>query len=89
MTSFHLKKDLKSLRDKGFAHADKEYFENPDKLETDFLITWDDFNMIFELIGEILHRHHSLLLNVDVNLHLSAPGSIKNILKHTRAFQRV
>ncbi|MFH5883658.1 hypothetical protein ACG2F4_05055 [Halalkalibaculum sp. DA3122] len=84
-----LKNDLKSLRDKGFAHADKEYFENPDKLETDFLITWDDFNMIFKLISEILRRHHVLILNADVNLHLSAAGTIENILKHTRAFQRI
>lgn len=81
--------DMKSLRDKGFAHADKEYFENPEKLETDFLITWDDFNFIYSLMSNIVKKHYALLFNADMDMHLTAHGSIKNILIQTRAFQRV
>jgi hypothetical protein len=81
--------NMKNLRDKGFAHGDKEYFENPEKLETDFLITWDEFNEIYSLMSSIVKKHYSLLFNSDMDMHLTAYGSIKNVLMHTRAFQRI
>lgn len=81
--------NMKSLRDKGFAHSDKKYFENPEKLETDFLITWDEFNQIYSLMSSIVKKHYSLLFNSDMSMHLTAHGTIESVLTHTRASQRV
>lgn len=81
--------NMKSLRDKGFTHSDKEYFDNPAKLETDFQISWNEFNDIYSLMSSIVKKQYSLLFNSDMNMHLSAHGTIKTVLNHTRAFQRV
>lgn len=78
-----------NLRDKGFAHADKKYFKNPQKLESDFLVVWNDFYNIYALMSNIVKEHYGLLFNSDMSMNLTSSGSLNNLLNHTRAFQRI
>ncbi|WP_026904005.1 hypothetical protein [Pedobacter glucosidilyticus] len=44
-------------RDKYFAHADKEYFLNPNKISIDFPNTYDDISDILRVLQKIISAH--------------------------------
>lgn len=82
-------KNLNKLRDQGFAHSDKKYFENPKQLNIDYEVTWSEFNNLFQTINKIIREHHNSIFGTDISLELVTTGHVDNVLKHTRASKRL
>jgi hypothetical protein len=80
--------NLHNLRDKNFAHSDKQYFDNPDKIDLDFPVSWDELNELFDCVTNILREHYSLIFNSDMDMHLHSAYDISTVLRSSRAFER-
>lgn len=81
--------NLYSLRDKNFAHSDKQYFDDPNKIDIDFPVSWDELNELFDCIANILREHYSLIFDSDMDMHLRSAYDIDSVLRSSRAFERV
>lgn len=81
--------NLHSLRDKNFAHSDKQYFDDPDKINLDFPVSWNELTELFDCVANILREHHSLIFDSDMDMHLHSAYDINSVLKSSRAFKRV
>ncbi len=82
--------NLFELRNNGFAHAEKKYFDNQNELQKDFPVSWNDINNLFDTFSDIYKKHHSLLFGTGISLELmTGLSNVENVLKHTRAFKRV
>ena len=67
---------VKTRRDKYYAHFDKKYFFDRDRLEGDAPITWRDFNQVLALLEEIINRYSS---SYDGQLFPLEPTNIKDV----------
>jgi hypothetical protein len=54
-------------RDKWFAHRQKEYFDNPDKMSKDYPLLMQDIEDLIGFAKNLINEHHSKLQQLGVN----------------------
>lgn len=80
---------LKAIRDKSIAHADKKYFQDSDRLYTDFPLKWENVTALIECLKSILKKHIVLIQHVDSDLErIYSTYDAKGILTILRGFER-
>lgn len=85
----HLIENLKNLRDKSFAHADKEFFQESADVDKYFPIKWSEIESLIKCAGNILTDHYELLFNTEYSTDVLIGGGIESVLKSSRAFSRI
>lgn len=81
--------NLKAIRDKSIAHADKNYFQDSDRLYTDFPLRWENVTNLMECLKSILKKHISLIQHVDSDLdRIYGTYDAKGMLTSLRGFNR-
>lgn len=85
----HLIKNLKSLRDKSFAHADKEFFPENADVDKYFPIKWSEIESLIKCADKILTTHYEFLFNTEYSTDVLSGGGIESVLKSSRAFSRI
>jgi|AntRauTorckE6833_2_1112554.scaffolds.fasta_scaffold04599_3 hypothetical protein len=80
---------LKAIRNKSIAHADKKYFQDSNRLYTDFPLKWKNVIALIECLKSILKEHIVLIKHVDSDLdRIYGTYDAKGILTSLRGFER-
>jgi len=81
--------NLKAIRDKSIAHADKKYFQDSDSLYADFPLKWKNVIALIECLKRILKEHIVLIKHVDSDLNrIYGTYDAKGVLTSLRGFER-
>jgi len=80
---------VKGHRDKAIAHLDRIYFNNPERLYTDFPLGDADVEDLFKLVESILATHYLYLFKAGVKLEVASVSTVDTLLRYAEAFLKV
>jgi len=80
---------IRVRRNKMIAHADKKFFDDPERLFQRYPMAGLDIQPLMVTIKSILHEQYLLLLHADSGMEVHATSDVERILGFTRAFHRV
>jgi hypothetical protein len=80
---------IKAWRDRAIAHLDHVYFDSPQALQEEYLLTYPDIDRIMDEVSEILRKHHSCLFGTDLRMEILSTRNVNSVLNYARAFQRI
>ena len=73
--------NITGRRDKVIVHTDRDYFDNPDKLDTDFPISVDDIKCLIEFARDVLNFSRGCFQGYNYNFdHMIYRSGLLNLL---------
>lgn len=79
---------IKVRRDKVFAHRDKEYFNNPNKVDHDYPLKDCEIDKIFEDISTVLKDQHYYLFKTSISIDVDSHPTLNTLLIYAQGFKR-
>jgi len=78
---------IKALRDKT-THADKDYFNNPSKINKKYGVIDSEIDELLELASKILRFHYAHIFSSDLDMKIYSSSNVDSVLTYVRAFDR-
>ena len=80
---------IKAHRDKAIVHLDKEYFNDPQALDTKYPLSAGDIDDLMEVVSCILRKHYSCLFQASMSMEVGSVQNVDKLLQYARAWMRV